>query len=191
MLTQHLLLLRLESRPGEEKPSRSLRRLGSRRSQGGPSLRRTIRTQSRVRSRRQARRHPRGLQIKRWAPPPIPQHPTHLPTPAHRTPQTTSNHTLKHKARITHTHTEPRVPLRFTDRMITLELTWFSSKEKPVDWILSPLKKQTPTYRRVGKHSADPTSLVCSQNNHGFSRSLSSEFIAPPPPAGSPVGWGR
>ena len=50
--------------------------------------------------------------------------------------------------------------------MIACKLTWFSSHENAEDCTHSPLKDLSPTYLKVavGKHSADPTLLVCSQN---------------------------
>ena len=88
----------------------------------------------------------------------------HCTPAATHSPQTTSNHKHTHKARTTHTHTESRVRPRFSDLMITRELTWFSSDENTEDCTYSPQKNQSPTCRKVGTLSADPTLVVCQQN---------------------------
>ena len=114
-----------------------------------------------MRSWRQAQRHPPGLPTKRIAPPPYTAPTTKHCTPAStHSPQTTSNHKHKHKARITHTHTESRVRPRFSDLM----MTWFSSHKNTEDCTYSPQKNKSPTCRKVGTLSADPTLVVCPQN---------------------------
>ena len=79
--------------------------------------------------------------------------------------QTTSNHSHMHTAQTTHNHTLRRVPIWFSERSNHHGMYSLNPRVKTkVDWVLSPLVKQSPTPWRVGEHPTDHTSLVCSQN---------------------------